>query len=385
MNKKRKLVVISHDASLSGAPVLLLNLLKLLKATGQFSICVFIKRGGPLNERFRQFDSCCVLKPANYLQGNLISKLIHVAQNRIRLGKALWASKNADYILSNTITNGRLLSILSKITHAQIISYVHELKDVARQMDKLGDVSLTIKSADKFYYPSQAVSTFLTQQYNISDDRKFYLPYYFPVEQETKKQNKSSIKNTFAQQHGLNENDCWVVGMGTIAFRKGIDYFIDTAAYACKHQLPVSFIWIGGFENEEMEAYVKNRLKEVGNLKLYLVGQLPYNLNTIAPFDIFFLSSREDPYPLVVLEAAYNEVPSICFKDAGGIQEFLQDGCGWIIPRFDPSLVADQIRYLIDNKEIIEAVGRKARERTLKWHSDKKKIVDSFLNALSKD
>ena len=39
--------------------------------------------------------------------------------------------------------------------------------------------------------------------------------------------------------------------------------------------------------------------------------------------DLFFLSSREDPFPLVMLEAGYAETPIVGFRGAGGVNDFL--------------------------------------------------------------
>ena len=40
------------------------------------------------------------------------------------------------------------------------------------------------------------------------------------------------------------------------------------------------------------------------------------------------MTSREDPFPLVNLEAMTNGVPVICFKDSGGSEELVDSSSG---------------------------------------------------------
>ena len=41
-----------------------------------------------------------------------------------------------------------------------------------------------------------------------------------------------------------------------------------------------------------------------------------------AAMDVFALTSREDPFPLVMLEAGGHGLPTVCFAGAGGAEEF---------------------------------------------------------------
>jgi glycosyltransferase involved in cell wall biosynthesis len=55
-------------------------------------------------------------------------------------------------------------------------------------------------------------------------------------------------------------------------------------------------------------------------------------LDYLSVFDIFALTSREDPYPLVVLEAALLQKPMVCFEKAGGAQDLIETDAGLIVP-----------------------------------------------------
>src|SRR5205814_4023764 len=56
--------------------------------------------------------------------------------------------------------------------------------------------------------------------------------------------------------------------------------------------------------------------------------------------DVFLLSSREDPFPLVALEAAQCGLPILCFADSGGMQEFVEGDAGYVVPAADVEAMA---------------------------------------------
>jgi glycosyltransferase involved in cell wall biosynthesis len=60
--------------------------------------------------------------------------------------------------------------------------------------------------------------------------------------------------------------------------------------------------------------------------------------------DVFTLTSREDPFPSVVLEAMQAGLPTVAFQDSGGIPDMLaQYGAGVAVPLGDAAAMADAI------------------------------------------
>jgi len=64
--RKTSILFISHDSSLTGAPILLINLLKLLSRTGTYDIRILLCRGGYLEDEFAKIAPTTVLKSHNY-------------------------------------------------------------------------------------------------------------------------------------------------------------------------------------------------------------------------------------------------------------------------------------------------------------------------------
>jgi glycosyltransferase involved in cell wall biosynthesis len=91
-----------------------------------------------------------------------------------------------------------------------------------------------------------------------------------------------------------------VFGRGTTDWWKGPDLFFEIARLACAGDRRLKFVWIGGepavFMEKVRSAGLEGRILFVESRgesrRYYYLG------------DIFLLSSREDPCPLVALEAA---------------------------------------------------------------------------------
>jgi glycosyltransferase involved in cell wall biosynthesis len=380
MGKPGSILFISHDASKSGAPILLLNLLRLIKQEGACDFKIIIRKGGPLNKEFETLGPTIVLKPANYLSsGNFIGKMAERLRNRYRMVKAMLLCRRSDLVFSNTITNGSLLDRLATF-HKPVISYVHELASVVGVYEE--EAGLTVKNTDLFLYPSLAVRNFLADHFNVQEDRMEPLPYYFPaLPLGTTFPSKRECKKAFAARYGLDPETMWVVGMGTASMRKGVDLFINTCEKLRSEK--ISFIWIGGYENEEVKNYVNKRLAATGNQGIVFTGEIPYQQDNLLPFDVFFLSSREDPYPLVVLEAAYLGIPSVCFR-SGGMVEFIGEDCGWIIDNFSVDKAAVILTGIIQDTEIRSRMGQNAKEKVEQRHFSPALMLKAMRRAVEK-
>jgi glycosyltransferase involved in cell wall biosynthesis len=107
------------------------------------------------------------------------------------------------------------------------------------------------------------------------------------------------------------------------------------------------------------------------------LGEREDSQQLFAAIDLFALTSREDPFPLVVLEAAMFAKPTVCFSNAGGIPEFVDHGCGLSVPYLDITRFATAIEELIEDSALRERLGQAARQRVTGLHS-----LDVGANAL---
>ena len=375
-------MVIGHEASLSGAPVLLLNLFKLLKEKGIVDVQFVIRRGGPLVELYKEFAPVIVLKPPKYGEEKTVAlHVVHWVENKIKMLRVFFNAFSCNYLFFNTVVNGRLLWWFH-FHHKPVITYVHELEKVIDLYLRQNDAVLPLSISDVIAYPSCLTQSLLTNKYKIPERKLKKLSYYFPFsEDEYDAVKGADMRKKFRQQFNIHETDFLVGAVGMVSERKGFDLFIEVCEKVVSINPSIKFVWIGSFESNEQELMVREMIKAKQlQENLIFTGPLRYDVYNFSPFDIFFLSSREDTYPLVVLEAAIMKIPTICFSDSGGIVEFVGDNAGWSIGDFSTSKAANKILELNGDKDLIGLAGNNAFNKVISLHCNEDRIIKQYIS-----
>lgn len=371
MLNKKKVLVVLHEASYTGAPILLLHLLHLLKETERYEFTVLIAKSGPLKDAFNAIGKVTVLKPADYSQRSMLGKLFPMVMSRLILIRKLFEASSCDFIFVNSITNGFAVCYLA-FSGKLILTYVHELASVTQLFHFDNDIKPVLTHTHLYLYPCTTVAHYLNKLNPQS--KALPLNYYFP-----KYQNATSPIPLKQKGDKLR-----IVGVGTASPRKGTDLFIETAAKVFAQRTDVTFHWIGGFANADLEKSYYKQVEDLGISSVFeFSGQiLPEEARLLyKEFDLLFLSSREDPYPLVVLEAAAMECPSLVFEGAGGITSFVDDSTGFIATDFS----TDQVGTIISamDKLILREKGLRAKERVYALHFNPDFILKQFEDAVA--
>ena len=380
LSPHKKILFISHESSLTGAPVLLINLLKLIKQKGLYDFEILLYRGGTLEDEFKKLAPTSILKGRNYATTkNIISRFFNYLDYRLKLKR--WSKKveEFDLVFSNTITNGKVLKALRK-PDIPIISYVHELQSVINQYRD--DAYLTLQLSDVIAVPSSVVSNILKLEYSISERELSRLDYFFPLNNsQLTYKTKQEARQEFFDKFQLPKEKFYIASMGTATYRKGIDLFLKVCK-ELRSDPEFLFVWMGDFVEKDIKKKVLDDIGAVSD-NLLITGFLPHSFTNLLPFDLFCLPSKEDPYPLVVIEAAMQKVPTLCFN-SGGASEFVSDNCGWLIEDFSPKAMAQKIRELKLNKKENETVGNNAFNKAFSMHANEEKIISQFNSIIKK-
>jgi glycosyltransferase involved in cell wall biosynthesis len=377
MRKKKINILFITEASLTGAPILLLEVLRVIAQRDDLSIKIVVKRADRLVPEFSQYGKVYVLKGKLY-ENNTPSFAVKLLRAGITLLKKIIVYprfKGTDVIISNTVTNGNIVRQLFFL-QAKVICYVHELQQLMRTWTPQSDIRNTFRHTHLFMVPSLAVRENLVANYGVPQQRIKQFDTYLQVDAQPDGIAKQRAKKKFCEQYDLDPATLLVVGMGTADERKGIDLFIEAAKLLKQHN--TTFAWIGGFASSAIETMVKEKM-QVYDLdgKLIFSGPLPRSYTNLLPFDVFFLSSREDPYPLVVLEAAAMGIPAVCFAGSGGIVDFVRQS-GWIIHDFSVEAVAQQLKQLHAHPKQLAEAGDKARNNFLTLHNNRRRLMTQF-------
>ena len=343
-------LVVSHDAALAGAQVVVLNLLRQWKKRRPFAVRIICVGDGELRKEFEKCFPTLVL--ADFAD--------KAEQDRV-LAEFLKGSPRVIY--SSTVVNGPLLARLRSLG-AKIVTHSHELQKSIERWAPGEIMAATLKHSDFFLGGSTKVAENLAASHGVPKDRLGVVSGFIEpwgAEQEP----KTGAKAEMRQELDIDVGDVVVFGCGTTDWRKGPDLFFEIARRACSRDMRLKFIWIGGdpapFMENVRRAGLEGRILFVGNRRksrrYYYVGH------------IFLLSSREDPCPLVALEAANAGLPVVCFAGAGDIPSILGEESGAVVPYEDVDAATQAVLHLAGDAELRRACGAEGRKRAIERHS----------------
>lgn len=328
--KDQKILFISHDASMTGAPIFLLNLIKWIKENTEISYRILLRNGGDLTDEFFKLGETYLLN-SNQFDPKIIEGI--------------------SLVYSNTITNSKFIEE-NGLSVFPIITHVHELDTVIKLFikDELKELK---KQTDYFIACSASVKENLINNHFVEEE-KIHLVYEAIPTNELLSKIKSYSKSEVKKQIGIKENDFVIVGGGTATERKGIDIFLQVAAdfkenYSKK--INCKFIWVGKLPDDERRLWYEYDKKVLGVDDIVAFTDQVTNPEIFLFIsDIFCLTSREDPFPLIMIEAALLGKPVIGFEKSGGVVEFCEKGTGFVVPYLDSSEMSKKIYELLNDK-----------------------------------
>ncbi|MBC7388467.1 MAG: glycosyltransferase family 4 protein [Opitutaceae bacterium] len=366
MSSINKILYISHGDYRSGAPILLLNLVRTLKELTKLECHFYIRV--VVNALKPDFE---ILGPTFQFKHK---KFIQRLQNKIRRIPVAHFEDLSQYdlIFSNTLTNGNLYPEIAA-KGIPIITYVHELEIAAKAYTTTEDLEHVLRYTNLFAVPCEAVGNFLKNELGVPFEKIRRLDYYIPGTNNIL--SDKPTKKTFT-----------VGASGTTDWRKGPDLFLAVAKeVALKYpDAEIQFLWKGATIPSIEHTRFLYEIK-----KADLGGKVSFEKSDsrmdkfYLQIDLFLLTSREDPYPLVVLEAASYQVPTVCFENSGGIPEFIELAKGGKqVPYLSVSEMAAQVFYYYSNRNAIIMDGKNAHNKLVELHQDKNRIVAQFENLL---
>jgi len=238
-----------------------------------------------------------------------------------------------------------------------VLVHVHELESIVEPIVE-SDMNLLLTWPTRFIAVSHAVRALLVNAVGIPES-KVALVYEFI------RDDVLAIERVQREPAASQKQGPFVVGGAGAAFwRKGITLWLQMAA-AMKRLLPerlLEFRWVGiVYDGDARMAKLEARKLGIENIVRFL-PRLERPLDHFQEFDVFAMTSWEDPCPLVVLENMALGKPVVCFQGGGGAPEEV-GSAGLVIPEFRPEMMAAAIAELAVDGARREHFGRMARSR----------------------
>lgn len=357
-----RILFFSHDATRTGAPTLLLRLVQLLVAQGNSYVEVFFKYGGEMKEAFEAICPVAIVPP--YAGADKKHFFARKSPKEKQFEETVKKIQSFDIIISNTITNGDLDDYLR--LHPKVYTYVHELENSVNLYTTPYFVQKVIEHTKKFLVPTQVIKTYLVQKLKIDEKNIALLPSYVPDQYDAASKARASVR----AQYGIKENETLILGIGGGVWTKGPDLFLQSILYARLQNNTVKGMWAGLAQNGTEDTRMAHDVSLAGLKEhITLLPKVDNPFELLAACDIFFMSSREESYSLVVLEAAMMKKAILYFEGVGGPDEFVEADFGVKIPYYRTDMAAEAICQLASSAEKRATMGKRAREKYTHTHA----------------
>lgn len=330
--ERPSILVISHDCHPHGAQFLILETAKQLKANG-YQVAILTLDGGRLFNDFEKIGRTLNAKDANEQE-------LHAYLASLRIGGTVDA-------ITSTVVSGRIVPQLKTMGY-RVLSLIHELPGVIREMSQEANARAIVQFADKVVFPATLVYQRFSEIAPIASEKVVIRPQGV-LRKNPYKNRKEEACRIICKKHHLPIDTQIVLNVAYADARKGADLFVEIAAQTLKIRPNTAFIWVGHPE-QNMQPKIAQRISELGlQDRVLFVGFDREPMAYYAAAAVYALTSREDPFPNVVLESAEVGVPVVAFEGASGASEFILEQGGRLANYLDVQSFSQKLCDLLSS------------------------------------
>lgn len=345
---RQRIVVVSHDAHPHGAQYLALHMARTFGELG-FDTDMIVLGEGPLLPRFAEVATVHRIDLNSQSEVEVVRRLERLREN------------GAEVAIANTTVSGLLVPLL-KHAGFRTVSLVHELPGILNSYELMNHARAIAGHADKVVFAARQVQDGFERFVGKPVEQAVIRPQ--GLYQRTpfrRSDHVDTARRTVREKLNFAPDASIVLGVGYGDHRKGFDLFIDACIALFASDRRACAVWVGNVERQLMDTQMK-RIRAAGLANRFaFTGLVEKPQEYYAAADVYALTSREDPFPSVVLEALDVEVPVVAFDGAGGFTDLLIRGCGQLVPPFDTDAMAAGIAELLNGPMRAAELGRNGR------------------------
>ncbi len=255
--------------------------------------------------------------------------------------KKIIKKNNIDLIVVNTLAVEKIINSLSKVD-IPFILYDHTLPLLYNFIDvKRSSFQFLIQKSIAIVGCSEKVC----ESWKLMGAKNVY-KFYETIDINKIKHSETDAVKIKPQ---LNNFSYIFLMSGQRGIHKGFNLIIAIASFLKKYN--AALVWLGASNDYGLNFFIQKVIENNSIDNILLPGLLKNDeyYSWLNACDAFLLTSMVDPYPLVMLEAAYLQKPIIAF-DSGGVTEFVKEGMGKIVPYYCVNAYLDAIRDFIEGK-----------------------------------
>lgn len=349
---RERILLVGHDAHKFGAQLLLLRIGEELVRQFGVEVTYLLPREGhsdgikgDILDNYKAVGRVHIAAPEDPSLPSLLQDL---------------TSSGYKAAITNTTATGFYVERL-KEAGLRVVSLIHELPAIISEMGLTDHATAIARMSDKVIFPAQVVKSGFEAITGKTLDQASVRPqglYNFDL------LGMPVGDNGLRRKLGLPSDSKIVLGVGYGDLRKGIDRFITTALTVCSQDSKVFFVWVGRLRTDAVHWY-EREIKSSGlENQIRLVGYDDDPARFFAAANVYYLSSREDPFPSVVLEALAMGLPVVGHAGCGGCDELISRH-GTLVAAQDPQQAATTIRRALKQTPSANKKASEARQQEI--------------------
>jgi hypothetical protein len=320
VDRNEEILLVGHDAFAAGAQMLLLNIGRQMMAGHGVGVAFLLLGDGDLLEAYS------ALAPTQVARDK--KTLAEAIQSHIRRG--------VTRALVNTSVAARVIPLLKRAGMDSVL-LVHEMPRVMAANNMLPGLRAGASLATRVIFPASSVQAAFPPGVLADPERARVLPQglYANVRFDP------LLRERQRAMLGVGPAQALILGAGYGDLRKGFDLFLQAARIARRQLAPVHFCWVGAVD-PTLTAYLAPEIEAALATGTFHVPGFESDMTPwLSAADSFALTSREDPYPSVALEAMASGISVVAFAGGGGIAELLEaQHAGAVVPMSDTAALA---------------------------------------------
>ncbi len=352
----QRVLFVSHEATLTGAPKIILNILKHFQAKTDVTCETILLSGGHLAASFTEYSTVdCFNLPSQPSE-----------ELSLRIKQAVFRERgNLPVLAICNSMESRAVAVELARYGIPAIFLIHELPSSYSE----SDYRAVFDTAQKIIFPCHTVHEQTSALTPMPHGKTLVLPQGLLDSGFGTRLNRDRAREQIRNELGVPENAAIVLGCGTIDLRKGCDHFAAIArqvSTTTSQSKPIHFVWLGQGPRwaHSLFHYLQIDLETAGvQNRVHFIGEQSDVEPWFMGADAFLLTSRVDPFPCVIHESMAASLPIVAFDGSGGVKEAISDGAGYLIPYGDYQQAASLIQMLVSQPTVAQGVTACALER----------------------
>ncbi|MEL6065282.1 glycosyltransferase family 4 protein [Methylobacterium sp. DCY52] len=393
LGRRKRIIFVGHEGSRTGAPGILLKLVRQTSGFANAECISILDQPGPLVEEHSRVSHTLVPQINRLSVYHHGKSLDSFESGLLRLMEQL--EDNPPVAVFCNSAESRLYAAFFSARDIPVITLMHEIATFYPE----SELKIILENTDLLVFPAEFVRQTMIRKAPVQlglplgGDRPTAKMAVIPqgLLRETYGLRPAGDRDVvFTPYGGVSPDDILVTGCGTIDGRKGFDLFVDVVRLVRQRapDLKIRFAWVGGKRHWRIndgalwdtsgfwahwDLMAENLMDDIRMIS-EVADTEPFLVNS----DIFLMSSRADPFPCVVHEAMASGLPIVAFENAGGSPEAFLPEAGLVVPYHDTSAMADAVVSLATDpvrRRVMGECGRQIVQKRYRFEDYTRRLI----------